>query len=213
MNRKPLTDPLSISAASGRTNPLRQELAAEAARWVADSGLDYASAKRKAVRQLLGEARSARMARDALPDNEEIDAALLEHLSLFDEGHADRVSRLRRLALDLLDDLGEFRPYLTGAVWKGIVSEHSPIHIQLFHDDPKAVLGWLMDRGISFESTELPDPRGESANPGEAFACLFQGERVLIALHPQESLQGTRRGRSPERGDAQALARLLAENP
>src|SRR5690554_2410807 len=110
-------------------DPLRREIAATAARLVADGGLDYASAKRKAVRQLTG---SNTPPRGALPDNDEIDAALAEHLSIFDEAHDERVACRRRVAAQLMGRLESFRPYLTGAVWKGIVAEHAPMHLQLF---------------------------------------------------------------------------------
>ena len=55
------------------TAPLRLEIAAAAARLIADAGLDYASAKRKAVRQLIGDGGTPK---GLLPDNDEIDSAL-----------------------------------------------------------------------------------------------------------------------------------------
>ena len=64
-----------------RSDEQSREIAALAAQIIADSGLDYQSAKRKAVRQVFGDARvSAAM----LPDNDAIDQCLLEHLQLYD---------------------------------------------------------------------------------------------------------------------------------
>ena len=57
-------------------DPLRLELAAVAARLIADGGHDYAGAKKKAVRQVLGERQAPK---GSLPDNDEIDMALREH--------------------------------------------------------------------------------------------------------------------------------------
>ena len=103
----------------------RQEVAAIAARLIADTGLDYRSAKARAVRELFG----SRAPRGAIPDNDEVDEALREHLELFDDEHPARVQRLRRVALDLMDKLEQFRPFVTGAAWKGIAAEHAPVHL------------------------------------------------------------------------------------
>ena len=111
---------------------VRSELANLAAQLIADSGLDYQSAKRKAARQVFGDGHiNAAM----LPDNDEIDQSLLEHLELFDRAHELRVARYREAALYWMEQLDEFNPYLAGAVWKGIVAPHAPIHLQVFTDD------------------------------------------------------------------------------
>ena len=60
---------------------VRREMAAVAAALVADSGLDYGAAKRRAARHL-GMADAS--PKGSMPDNDEIDAALREHLDLFD---------------------------------------------------------------------------------------------------------------------------------
>ena len=99
--------------------------------------------------------------RGAMPDNDELDAALREHLALFDDAHPARVARMRGVALALMDALAEFSPHLTGAVWKGIVAEHAPIHLQLFHDDPKDVSIRLLNDGLEFEVGEMPHFRGD----------------------------------------------------
>jgi hypothetical protein len=195
----------------GPQSSLRLELAAAAARLVADGALDYGSAKRKAARQLLGD---ATVPRGAMPDNDEVDVALLEHLQLFDEDHPARVERMRRAALRLMNELDGYRPHLTGAVWKGIVSEHAPIHLQLFHDDSKEIQISLLNRGIDFEVTEMPHFRGDRGGDGardvEALAMLWQGEPVLLSLYPTDDLRGALRGDPPARGDVTALERLLA---
>ena len=94
---------------------LRSELAALAAQLIADSGLDYQSAKRKAARQVFGD---GHINSAMLPDNEAIDQSLLEHLQLFDRDHGERVSRYRRAALFWMERLDDFNPYLAGAAWK-----------------------------------------------------------------------------------------------
>jgi hypothetical protein len=195
---------------AAQPSSLRLEIAAAAARLVADAALDYASAKRKAARQLLGD---GSIPRGAMPDNDEIDGALLEHLQLFDDDHAARVERMRRTALRLMRELAGYRPHLTGAVWKGIVSEHAPIHLQLFHDDTKDIQIFLLNQGMAFEVTEMPHFRGDSdrghRGQVEAVAMLWQGEPVLLSLYPSDDLRGALRGDPPARGDTAAVERLV----
>jgi hypothetical protein len=208
------TSPMTGGTYHRRADPapqsghLRLEIAAAAARLVADGGLDYGSAKRKAARQLLGD---GAVPRGAMPDNDELDEALREHLALFDDGHPARVERMRRVALRLMRELAAFQPYLTGAVWKGIVSEHAPIHLQLFHDDPKAIGIHLLNRGIEFDATEMPHFRGDGHRAGvEALTMHWHDEPVLLSLYPSDDLRGALRGEPAERGDADAVERLLA---
>jgi hypothetical protein len=192
-------------------DPVRREIALAAARLIADGGLDYGSAKRKATQQLFdGESPP----RGAMPDNAEVDEALREHLALFDDDHPGRVARMRRVARALMARLEAFRPYLTGAVWKGIVAEHAPIHIQLFHDDVKDVEIRLLDDGIEFEVGEVPHFRGDGGRADvEALMMTWQGEPVMLSLYPQDDLRGALRGAPAERGDAAGVDRLLAATP
>jgi hypothetical protein len=195
----------------GGGDPLRRELALAAARLIADGGLDYGTAKRKAAQQVFD---GAAPPRGAMPDNAEVDEALREHLALFDDDHPARVARMRRVALDLMTSLAEFRPYLTGAVWKGIVAEHAPIHLQLFHDDVKDVEIRLLNDGFDFEVGEVPHFRGESGRGDvEALMTVWRGEPVMLSLYPQDDLRGALRGVPAERGDAAGVARLLDATP
>lgn len=187
-------------------HPLRLEMAAAAARLIADSGLDYASAKRRAMDEVL-DGRQA--PRSVVPDNREIDQALAEHLDLFDPEHASRVERMRRVALALMRRLADCQPYLTGAVWKGIVAEHAPIHLQLFHDDPKQVEMRLLDDGIDFEADEVPHFRDGARSRVEALMFTWQNEPVMVSLYAHDDLRGALRGDPPERGDVNAVTGLL----
>ena len=196
------------NAMTDHPDSLRLEIAAAAARLIADSGLDYGAAKLKAARQLLG---GASVPRGAMPDNDEIDHALREHFELFDPDHGERLARRRAVAQEWMTRLALFQPYLTGAVWKGICAEHAPIHLQLFHDNVKEVEMRLLDDRLRFEVATLPhfrDPR-ESV---EALAFEWRGEPVLLSLYSVDDLRGAlRRGPSgvAERGDLGALRELM----
>ncbi len=218
----PLSDPIprppgtAPAAPRAGADPLRLEIAAAAARLIADGGLDYRSAKRKAAEQLLD---GGTPPRGAMPDNAEVDEALREHLALFDDAHPARVARMRRVALALMRELAEYRPHLTGAVWKGIVAEHAPIHLQLFHDDVKDVEIRLLNDGIEFEVGEVPHFRGDGGRRSagstdvEALMTTWHGEPVLLSLYPLDDLRGALRGTPAERGDAAGVERLLAVTP
>ncbi len=183
----------------------RREIAATAARFIADGGLDYASAKAKAARAVFG----GRAPRGAMPDNDEIDEALREHLELFDEAHAGRVRQMRLAALDLMARLEAFRPLVTGAVWKGIAAEHVPIHLQLFHDNAKEVTYWLLNQRIAFDVGTVPHFRGQTEV--EALMLEWLDQPVLLSLYGLDDLRGALRGGPADalRGDRVALAARL----
>jgi len=200
--------PGTLAEPPGVADPLRREVALAAAQLIADSGLDYRGAKRKALQQLLGD---AAVPRGAVPDNAEVDAALAEHLALFDDDHPARVARMRLAALALMDRLAAFNPYLTGAVWKGIVAEHAPIHLQLFHDDTKDIQLTLLEDRLDFEVGEVPHFRGDGRAEVEALMLGWRGEPVMLSLYRNDDLRGALRGSPAERGDAAAVRRMLAD--
>jgi hypothetical protein len=190
---------------------LTQEIAAVAARLVVEDGLDYGSAKRRAGRQL------GVPPRTALPDNTLVEAAVREHLALF---HADtqpgELVALRRLALQWMERLAEFRPHLSGAVWHGTATRLSDIYLQLFCDDPKSAEITLIDHGVDYQARATTGFNGASVDALSLSApCPELGEPVGVHLmiHDHDELRGALRagadGRAP-RGDRQALLRRMA---
>ncbi len=192
----------------------RSEIAALAAQLIADGGMDYQSAKRKAARDVLGD---ARIGAASLPDNDLIDQFLREHLDLFEPEHPARVRRYREMALRWMDKLAPYHPYLTGAAWKGIVAEHAPVHLQLFTDDQKELEIGLIDARIDYDVDEFPHFAGR----GEVPALRFETEDVpmLLTLYMYDDLRGALRKRQlrdglageprADRGNREAVASLL----
>src|SRR3569623_2270495 len=122
---------------------LRAEIAAAAARMIAEDGADYGTAKRKAANQILG---NRRIRSDMLPDNAQIEEEVRVYNDLFfSETQPARLLMLRRLAVELMENLDQFNPNLTGAVANGTAGEHSDIHLQLFSDNPKDVALHLLN--------------------------------------------------------------------
>jgi hypothetical protein len=192
---------------------------------IADSGLDYGSAKRKAAQDVWGNTRAnARMPRDCLPNNDDVDLALLEHLELFDEEHQPRIRMMREVALEVMDLLAGFQSYLTGAAWKGICAEHAHVHLQVFHDNPKEVEYALLNKNLYYEAETTAHWRGD--RDVEALAMLYPWQNgktkeqvpVLISLYDQDELRGALKVRlnlphlQTARGDRAAVQALLAQS-
>lgn len=187
------------------------EIAAVAARLVVEEGLEYAAAKRRAVKQL------GLPARTPLPDNATLDTAVREDIAVFcPDTQATELRALRELALLWMERLEAFRPHLGGSVWHGTATRHSDIYMQLFCDDPKAPEWTLLDHRVEYHPGTVNGWRGE---PVEALTlrtrCEALGQWVLVHLmvHEHDDLRGALKpdaqGRKP-RGDAAALRRLMA---
>lgn len=195
---------------------LRAELAALAARFVVEDGLDYGSAKRKAARRLLGD----RPAHDALPSNDEIEQQVREELALF---HADtqpaELLQLRRAALALMEEFADFNPHLAGAVWNGTANALSALQVMLFTDDGKGVEIHCIDRGIAYQVGDASHyaGRGRVERLDLHWPVGGTGETVAahLTLYPEKDIRGAllpdAQGRTP-RGTLAALRRLLAND-
>ncbi|RJG03747.1 hypothetical protein [Noviherbaspirillum sedimenti] len=197
---------------SSDTESLRAEIAAAAARLIAEDGLDYSSAKRKAAKQVLG---NNKVRGDILPDNALIEEEVRVYNALFfGESQPGRLLHLRKLAFTLMQELAEYKPYLTGAVLNGTAGEHSDIHLHLFVESPKDVEIFLLNKGVSFELTETAHPISRK-DPIEILSFMWRDEGVHLTLLPVEDtrhLKSGRDGRPIERADAQALALLINES-
>ena len=211
---------------AARGEDLKTAIAAAAARWIAEEGCDYATAKRRARREVLGESAGAG---GAMPDNVLVEAELRRYLRLF---AADRqpaqLAALRGLALLWMRRLLPFNPHLVGAVLNGTATAHSGIHLNLYADSAKDVEIFLLnasqpfdvrDAGPNAETTQevleflVPAPRGSRIDdPVSVTLSVMDPVALRVApsgrpkdpqLHPVE-----RSGRAT----VSMLERLLAES-
>ncbi|KQN79329.1 hypothetical protein ASF04_02225 [Duganella sp. Leaf61] len=191
---------------------LRAEIAAAAARLIAEDGADYGIAKRKAARQILGDQPPPA---NVLPDNAQIEAEVRVYQSLF---HADtqpaRLFRLRTLAVDIMDKLAQFNPFLTGAVLGGTAGPHDDIHLQLFADSAKEVEIFLLNRNVQIDISESPHFKGPRYDPVETVSFLWQQEGVHAELYELDDLRGAvkARGDKVQRADIAAVRALLVNS-
>ncbi len=130
-----------------RDYPLRRLIACAAARLIAEEGLtDYLTAKMKASRSL------GCNAKEALPDNHEIEAALREHLAIFQRDSQPRELRaLREIALEVMRRLLRFSPQLVGPVLTGTANRFSIIELEVVVDDEKALDLFLLNENVAYE--------------------------------------------------------------
>lgn len=128
----------------------RARIATEAARVMAEEGVqDFQTAKRKATARL-----SLSDQRD-LPTNEEIDAALAEHLQLFHGPQLARdARRLREIAAQAMSFLAAFEPRLVGPVLAGTVTRGSEVQLHVSADAPEQVGFFLQEHGIPYRLGE-----------------------------------------------------------
>lgn len=167
-----------------------EEIAASAATWIVEHGLDYASACRKAAEHLgLSGRRGLTM-----PDHLEVEDAVREHLALFFADTQPQALRaLRELAAAWMTRLQDFQPHVGGAVWRGTAGAHSPILLDLYTDDPTGPEMALINQGVPFETGQRTG-RGKEPVPviGLEVPCQPLQERVPIEISvwPTDDLRG-----------------------
>lgn len=190
---------------------LRAEIAAAAARMIAEDGADYGTAKRKAARQVLG---NTRVRGEYMPDNAQIEDEVRAYNELFfADTQPARLLHLRRTALQLMRELRQFSPYLTGAALNGTAGEHSDIHLQLFAESAKEVEIFLINKNVDFEVSEGAHFRKRD-EPVEVLSFLWKNEGVHLALYEMDDLRGALK--TPDgkllRADAQTLENLINDS-
>lgn len=192
---------------------LTQEIAAAAARWVVEEGMEYGAAKHKAARALgRTHARSGE-----LPSNDEVEEAVREYLSIFCADSQPReLAALRAVAARWMQRLAALRPHLTGAVWRGTATRHNAIHLHLYCDDPKSAEITLLNLGVRFEVGSTGGPRGREVDMLQVLEhCPDLGEPVAICLTVLDlddvrgALRSDARG-IPHGGDLAALRQVMA---
>ena len=193
----------------------KREIAAFAARMVVEEGLEYGPAKRRALREL------GLPARTALPNNDEVETEVRDYIRLYcADTQPGELRALRHLALEWMEHMAAFRPYIGGAVWHGTATRLSDVYIQMFCDDPKSAEIALIDHHVDYEPRMVTGFHGEQV---EALSLhvysheLSEEIGVHLMVYDLDDLRGALKpdsqGRVP-RGNLAALRRLLEkENP
>lgn len=192
---------------------LRQRIAQEAARILAEEGgRDFLAAKQKA-RDRLGIAPRAGM-----PSNIEVEEALRLHQRLFGaDRHARHLRRMREAAVQAMRLLAPFSPRLSGPVLTGTAASHSDITLHLLGALPEEVAIFLMDQGIPHETGErrLRMSSREEAEPFPVLRFLAEDLRFELVLFPErrshQAPLSPVDGRPEARATLREVEALLAE--
>ncbi len=189
---------------------LLDQVADEAARVMAEHGIrDFALAKRKAAERLgLG-------SRGALPSNAQIQVRLTARLRLFEpDVHDARMAKLRRVAVDVMGLLEQFRPRLVGAVLDGTATSNSAIELHVFADAPELVAATLEVGGSRPYDSQRRYRFGRDENsqiPG--FEFVLDDEEVQVMVFPERGAhhapQSPVDGRPMRRASRAAVIALL----
>ncbi len=193
-----------------------QELAQTAARLIAEDGLDFASAKRKAAAEL------GLSPRTPLPDHLAVEREVWSHRDLFlndDEGAADVTAALRSAALAWMLRMAEFAPMCSGGVWLGWATRATDVWLQLYTDDSKAPEIALLDMHQAFEARETSARLGHQQGIAytlslhQHLSAIDQDIGVHLQILSTQDQRGAlvpdAWGRRP-RGDATALKERIA---
>ena len=129
---------------------LRQLIAQQAARMMAEDGIhDFAYAKKKACKQLGVSENSV------LPTNAEIEDEIRLYHEIYNaDEQPQELEKLRKTALITMQLFAKFNPHLTGSVLDGSAGKFSQTNIHLFADSAKDVEMFLLNQQIPFESSE-----------------------------------------------------------
>ena len=192
----------------------RSRVVQEAARIICEDGLaDYRLAKQKAVERLgLGFG-------TPLPSNADIQDAVIQYQRLFGgRAYADRLTTLRRRAVQAMRLLKDYRPRLVGAVATGATTDAHKVQLHCFADKPEQIDMLLGDAGLRFEVSERRY-RLASGETLDVPVLTFMAEDVGVdvAVFPERSRRDAplspTDGQAFKRLDLAAAEALAAESP
>ena len=176
-----------------RSGGLRREIAALAARMMAEDGIsDFGFAKRKAAKQL------GATDADSLPNNTEIEAELRAWQALYqDDEQPERLFEMRTAAVEVMRMLETFRPYLIGGALDGTAGRYSELEIEIFPDSTKDVEIFFLNQDFPYKHRE---PRRPAPHAPEAILSFdWEDVPVKISVYPSAAERVPRRGQDRAR--------------
>lgn len=209
----------------GRQSQLRQLVAQQAARMMAEDGVsDYGYAKKKAGRQL------GVVDANCLPSNAEIEEEIrLFHEIYNSDDQPEALRILRQDALATMQIFARFNPHLTGGVLDGTAGQYAETNIHLFADSAKDVEIFLLNQQIPYDSNDKSyrvrdrksgDKKTSGKNSERLKVPMFtlEGPNGFIKLSVFEfddirfSTKSVVNGGNADRVDAEGLRILLNQN-
>ncbi|MDE3010981.1 MAG: hypothetical protein KGI67_08850 [Pseudomonadota bacterium] len=170
--------------ASRKQSASRQHLAYLAARMMAENGVpDCTSARRKLARQL-------GIAWRDLPDDREITAELRSFQALYqaDSQHL-ALQRLRSTAVQAMEMLAAYDPWLVGGVLSGTAGPHSEVQLQLYTDRDKELQMFLLGQQIPCRFRERQVHLGGRQAQIPVVDLDFPGGHVEASVFSEQDLR------------------------
>ena len=175
---------------------LMRKLTAEAARIFCEESLwDYRSAKLKALQRL------GLPPRSPLPDNQCVQAAVLEYQRLYGgDAYYQQLWRMRKTAIEALKLLAACAPRLTGAAVTGAVTAGQRVQLHAFADAAEELDLLLEDRCIPHSQDErryryrdgreqiVPLARFVAGEVGVDVAVFYPHQIKLPPISPTDGL-------------------------
>jgi len=191
---------------------LRYQVAEEAARLIYEEGMrDYRLAKLRAADNL-----GVRMQGSAQPTNEEVEDAIHQRIQLFDaETQPLLLRQHREVALEAMDFLQAYNPYLTGAALEGTSSAYSAVTLYLAADSVEEVMFFLEDQHIPFQTHERLTRLGSKKQEYFPLLRFFVDEvEVELMVFPHDDRFASApispiTGKAMKRADRKKVAALL----
>jgi len=185
-------------------------LAHETAKIITEEGVrDFHRAKLKASERL------GNSQHGSLPSNFEIEQAITLFQKTFVLGHEQKLLVERQIALNIMERLQVYTPFLVGPVLEGTAGINAPISIHVASDTVESVVERLQDKSVELKFTE----RRLKLNDDFIFLPTINFEYqnneievVVFSLRQQYQLPKSKsQNRSMQRINLKGLKELLAE--
>lgn len=155
-----------------------------------------------------------------LPTNVEV-AMELDKIADEYEGKArqERLTKMRREALNVMKFLAKYHPIVVGSVWRGTIHHQSDIDIIVFHDKPEEVRKTLEKSGLKIVHTQQVTAmeKGDKRDSLHIFLESPTKEEIEIIVRSPE--ERSKKEKCDVYGDfitglnVEELEKLLKENP
>lgn len=125
-----------------------------------------------------------------LPTNLEV-AEELDSIADEYEGDSrwERLIRMRREALEIMEMLKDFHPKLVGSVWRGTANKNSDIDIIVFSDNKEPIMRALAEKNLRITRVEItPAAKDGSGETTHVFLSLPSGDEVELVIRRTEDI-------------------------
>lgn len=194
---------------------LRQLVADETARLVYEEGYrDYRIAKQKAAQRLGADNQAKNQ-----PSNEEIEQALHDYVQLLDQDeHQASLKLHREIALEAMEFLQPFQPFLTGSALDGTSGPLSAVTLHLSANRAEDVIFHLEEQHIPFQIQERKVKAGKKQDYFPLLRLYVDNIEVELMIFPDDghaslSALNSMTGKGLKRADAKRLQEILAAMP